>query len=424
MKLKLKFFKILAFLIVLIIVSTTLLQCLGTLKNRNAYPEFLEYSYVNLVENLVIQNSLKDDFQKEQTGLKEFYQIHQKNLNSIKPRISFNQAQPEGGYANRLFSFLSSLLASILTDSALIVYWPHINYFIKPPINIFIHSTSYLFIEPNNSKLQVFTLKARQPWVVNKNVNLLQNTKIPINFSRYNNYESMDAQFMEVCLNPFYYQKLITYDLISNETIQMEKNKLAIGFLVGGELLNKIWLPNDDLKRKIQFYLDEYFAKNYVIGFQLRYGDPNLPYLNEQIDTIKFINCAIKIERDHFEKFKKSNKLYKTKQSIKWFISTDSQVNSDKLLRKYSSKAFSTQGTIAHVSKDPNGYERAIIDHELLSKADELIITGASTYGFTAAMKSKRLPYFIDGFYSKSHRECMRINLSDSPQTPLGSGLF
>lgn len=413
MKFRIKFLIVIFLLFTLIIVSKILKNQLV----NNEYPMFLEYSYVK-IENLIVQNPLKDDFQNEKTNIKEFFKFHQKNLCSITPRISFNQVRAESGYANRLFSVLSSLLVSILTDSAIIVFWPHINYFIKPPINIFLNCSS-LIPEPKSSKLQVYTLKAHQAWLLKKDIHLLQNTKIPTNVSRFY-YKSIEAQFMELCMNPLYFPKLLYYDLVSDEAILMEKqNKFSIGFFVGGQLLNKLWLPNEDLNRKIQIYLSKYFAQNFVIGIQLRFGDEDLPYLKEEIDTIKFINCAIKIETAYIEKA--FNKL----ANVKWFISSDSQVNLDILLKKYSSKAFSTQGTLAHISLDPNGYERTIIDHELLSKVDELIITGASTFGFTASMKSKRLPYYIDGFYSKKrHRECSRVNLSDSPQTPLGFGLF
>jgi hypothetical protein len=411
-------FKVLIFVFVVIMVLIICLNLKFKKDNMNdKITAFLEYPKVNLTSSLMPRNSLKDNFYNESTNLNEFYRIHEQNLNSNLPRIALNLARAEVGYANRLYSVISTILVSILTDSALVICWPHIDHFIKPPISIFVNCTSFAhsFIEPNSSKLKVYTLKAQQAWLLNKDLNKLILTKIPDTSRFFLN--SSDALFMEICMNPIYYKKLQYYGLISNDALQMEQNKFFLGFLVGGALLNKFWIPNNDLNRKIQFYLNKYFKDNFVIGIQLRYGDSDLLYLNEQIDTIKFINCALKIEKTHSEKRKK----------FKWFISSDSQVNLDKLLRKYPSKAFSTLGTLAHISLDPNGYERAIIDNELLSKVDELIITGASTFGFVASMKSKRLPYFIDGSYSKSsHRECIALDLNPitMPQTPLGFILF
>ena len=44
-----------------------------------------------------------------------------------------------------------------------------------------------------------------------------------------------------------------------------------------------------------------------------------------------------------------------------------------------------------HISDDPNGYYRTFLDVELLSKVnDELIITGGSTFGFVAAIKTQK----------------------------------
>ena len=62
------------------------------------------------------------------------------------------------------------------------------------------------------------------------------------------------------------------------------------------------------------------------------------------------------------------------------------------------------------MNDDPAGYEKAIIDVELLSRCDELIITGGSTFGFIAGMKSLKMPYYVNGF-DNDMKSCRRNSL-------------
>lgn len=65
----------------------------------------------------------------------------------------------------------------------------------------------------------------------------------------------------------------------------------------------------------------------------------------------------------------------------------------------------SNTGPIKHIVDDTDGYYRTILDVELLSRTDELIVTGGSTFGFTAAMKNQKLPWFID-FREEINKKC------------------
>ena len=178
-----------------------------------------------------------------------------------------------------------------------------------------------------------------------------------------------------------------------------------------------MWLPNQSLKKQIDFFLDEYFKNNFVIGLQLRYGDgnPNQIYLNKTEDTQKFINCALEIEREN-----KNNITFK---SFKWFIASDTPANLEIYLRNFTNKHFSTNGTLSHVAYNSDGYARTIIDVELLSRCNELVITGGSTFGWISAMKMQKLPYFVNGF--RSMDKCLRANLGDRlPKTPTNYAVF
>ena len=67
------------------------------------------------------------------------------------------------------------------------------------------------------------------------------------------------------------------------------------------------------------------------------------------------------------------------------------------VLAEHGSKVIVANETIRHVERDVNAYPRTIIDIELLSRCDQLIMTGGSTFGFIAAMKSQRTPYYVNG---------------------------
>jgi hypothetical protein len=349
--------------------------------------------------------------------LKEFIKIHNfimSEPHSSKKKLTINFS-PEGGYGNKLYSYLSSLLIAILTDSALVVLWNFrggnldMNKYIDSPLKNMFESD---FIDLND----ICYLEPTQAWRVNKNVELLSKTKIKEDCTRYS-FRNISSYFMEVCCNPIYYDKLLSYNLASKVTIENARKALSneamsdakkqdyvfsVGYEVGGNLLNQIWMPRKRIRDIVNYYLNKEYKNNFVIGIQLRYH-----YLNGLFDTTKFIDCAFQIERD-YRMFNSNSKLKKT--TFRWFISSDTQTNIEEIFSVYGDRAFTANGTITHVFDNPDGYEKAIIDIELLSRCDEIIITGGSTYGFVASMKNKKLPFFING-KEKNMKRCLRHSL-------------
>ena len=92
------------------------------------------------------------------------------------------------------------------------------------------------------------------------------------------------------------------------------------------------------------------------------------------------------------------------------------------LKQNYTDKIVTGSGKMGHISSDKNAYKRAILDVELLAKCDELIITGGSTYGFVSAMKSLKLPYYINGGMNMT--KCERTGLSQPSLTNTGWSVF
>ena len=78
---------------------------------------------------------------------------------------------------------------------------------------------------------------------------------------------------------------------------------------------------------------------------------------------------------------RESNLITNKHKGIKWFISSDLESIADILREKYPNKIVTGNGVIGHILRNKDSYQRAILDHELLSRCDELIITGGSTFG-------------------------------------------
>lgn len=192
---------------------------------------------------------------------------------------------------------------------------------------------------------------------------------------------------------------------------------LRVGFEVGGNILNQVWILASSLQHHIQRIYEREFKNSFVIGLQLRFGDksfgtyPANLYLNEMSDTLRFIECAQKIEASQTN----------LTNHFKWFITSDSQIELNKLLKAYPNRAFSLDeqiGRLEHSHSNP----RALIEVELLSKCNELIVTGGSTYGWIAAMKMLKMPYYINGYEEAASKTCMRAKLSEPPKRPCNYG--
>lgn len=383
--------------------------------------------YFYKVPSSLYRNSFKKEAYFEinlngssENKLLEFFIIHENILqekNASVKKITFNETPIKNGYGNQIYSFISSFLIAILTDSQLVLKNNIIKDFISFPLNVFDNITVQEGLQKSEFKTKIHLFETKQAWKANKNIDKLTKTSVTDKpYMRYI-FKAPEAFFMEICANPAYFYKLFYYGLAKAETLNSalqvinEKEKfnykekanlfLNIGFEVGGNILNKVWIPNVNMSNLIDFYLKKEFEKNYVIGIQIR---------NEYVesktnnDLIKFINCAIQIENSYLksaENFKK----------IKWFITSDKQSYIDYIVKKHPDKSFATKGKLEHASEHSNGYLRAVLDNELLSKCDEIIITAGSTFGFVSAMKMLKLPFYIIG--KAEPKICSRASLDN-----------
>lgn len=149
-----------------------------------------------------------------------------------------------------------------------------------------------------------------------------------------------------------------------------------------------------------------------ILGIQLRSD-----YLYKE-DFQVFMNCARQIE---IELKTESN----NSRPVKWYVSSEYEWVIDEIRNMTASegdKIISGEGKIDHVIKDPNAYERAILDVELLSRCDRLILTGGSSFGFVAAFKNRRRPYYVNG--RRSAQKCVLFDFSEPSRRPSDPTVF
>ena len=385
--------------------------------------EYLKKREASLLKNLDIRLDI-NSYDK----LNEYVMFFNKNLKNTKngtKKVMFCDPK-SNGYGNRLYTFISCILVGILSDSLVILTaWNESRNFLELPFNPFYVTKENNYLNPNFDKKKIHRFRVPYAWKAKKDINVLMKFEIPKDRTRYF-YGTCDCLFMVVCTNPIYYKKLIYYNLVKNETVQESiqtmKNKSStvkekkhnlfrIGFEVGANLLNKIVIPKPKIQEVVKEYVKKYFVENYVIGIQLRKY-----YLDVEKDSVRFINCAFQIENEYLRAYKEKAK------PVKWFISTDSEELLNKIVSLYPDKTLIGKGSIVHVGSNSHGYERVLIDIDLLSKCDEMIHTGGSTFGFVAAMKSFKVPYFVDG--RKSELKCFRTFLGTSSATSKGVYVF
>ncbi len=134
-----------------------------------------------------------------------------------------------------------------------------------------------------------------------------------------------------------------------------------------------MWIPKDKIMNKVNYYVNNLFKNYFMIGIQLRYH-----FLSDHNDTIKFLNCSFEIEANLSKTIPNFNSKYK---GVKWFVTSDSEKVIERLKREYPKKIIVGEGAIGHIESNSNFYHRTILDVELLSRCDELVLTGGSTYG-------------------------------------------
>jgi len=370
--------------------------------------------------------------------LNEYFKIHTQisNDKNVTSRKIFFTYSTDGGYGNRMYAVISSTLIAILLKCQLVNKWSTKEHLcIDPPINIFdpVNMPDGFNLTGNVTYLNFtyFFPHPKYPFAINKNIaDLIENPYyIPENYTRYG-YGSGRPLFTELSANIRFYDQFEYYNLARKKTLdlanealrnyknfsntELQKRVLNVAFEIGGNILNRIYRPNQYMLNLIDYYVEKYFKNSFVIGLQMRAADSG--YLDETKDHLKFISCALEIEKE----FLIRNKILEV--SFKWFIATDSDKMRNYIFDNYPEKSFSSNGTVGHSGwSNIEQFKKTILDVELLSRCDEIITTGASTFGWLAAMKSLKMPYYVTGF---SMNKCLRADLGKQPANQHGTGMF
>lgn len=163
------------------------------------------------------------------------------------------------------------------------------------------------------------------------------------------------------------------------------------------------------MKDKISRYIENEFANSFVIGMQIRYV-----YLDKS-DLRSFVDCALEIENRY------QNVI--GNRTVRWFISSDENDVLREFERDYQDKIASAYGKLEHIQNDPDAYHRTLLDIEMLTRCDQLILTGGSTFGFVASLYNQKKPYFVEGKRGLQGK-CGVLRLSLPARRPEGNGMF
>lgn len=325
--------------------------------------------------------------------IEKFRQNHKRIVTSLSPP-KFTYVIPDtGGYGNKLIQIISAFTVALITDSAVIINVTDIGKYVDEPLfdcfqteqnvsNVlnYLHEPNQTFWMPKSSLIS---------WLPEKRIADLY-MQVPTNKTRFI-FDGMCSLFFELACNRSYYDKFLYYGLVKPETIQKARdtwsrldkldlkklnksmNNEAIdalyrpGFELASNIMNIFWKPNQHVLEVIEKFQKTHFSGYYVIGMQFRFE--NMHWNETQL----FWECAYYIEA-----------INNPERPVRWYISTDRPENVDKLVKTHPGKIIHGEGRIAHVAGDPSGYIRVFLDTELMSRCDELIVSGGSTFGLAS----------------------------------------
>jgi hypothetical protein len=381
--------------------------------NDTAHLEYNNSSYFTNESSPVTNNTeYKNEMSIEK--LKNYF-------SNVKSTERFAVMEDTGaGYANRAYALITCFLVCIVKNASLVIKWNTIDSYMEMPLpNVHFNPSKKwehaLLNKPKYSVYKVVTSSTPNAFQLRKNFSTFL-TSLPDARNAYT-LNLLNPLFFELAANPAHFGLLLDLGLVSaqvikkarlkyeryNSTRNITNNELVetihhVGYSLAYNTLNKVFVPNSNMKKLIEDYVDANFTGNYVIGFQIRteFLDPK--------DHVHFLRCILDYE---------NRVLNETSRPVKWFVSTDSSELLDLLRKNHPTRVISSTGVIAHISSNSNAYRRVVLDNELLSKCDELFVTGGSTFGALAAMRAGVMPLFFNGM--RNNTQCSRMNFTNLP---------
>ena len=213
--------------------------------------------------------------------LTAFRATHEKILNKHLPlKIVYNDMSLTG-YANMIYSFMSTILIGILTDRAVILNnWPDMTPNIREPLpdafRVFNESDEFN-INFKRDEVHTFENDRLLFFQANKSLTMLLNYTINDNHTRIR-FNQFSPSFFGMSANPKYHQKLYETGLVAKSTLDnalavvnderaTNASKLdallTIGYEVGSNLLNTFWIPYPNITRIVDDHVDKLFKGYY-----------------------------------------------------------------------------------------------------------------------------------------------------------------
>jgi hypothetical protein len=372
------------------------------------------YAYLSFNWKLDNLKPLLENKDENQTEF-DINVLNQHMLRSIQPDKLVVIPITTQGYANQLNNFFTGLFLSLTHNASFEMRWPGIDEYIDVRLSgfAFNHPPPATYTNTSEKKTEVFIRDTPYyvggRWYLKKIFEDIQ-MSIEVNFSTFY-LTDMRPIFYELACNPKHFDLLQNLKLVSAKTIlkarQVYENNTVImnndekivalwqvGFEFASTTLNHIWRSNQAVQKIVDHYVNNHFKNYYVIGMQFRFLYMSLD--SHELDN--FINCALDIEQNDMNLGK----------HVRWFVTADWSKHLKRLFKKYSKYVITVRLRESRVLHYETGmsFVKTIVENELLSKCDELIVTGGSTYGFLAGIRANRMPLYFNG--NKSSTSCPR----------------
>jgi len=166
--------------------------------------------------------------------------------------------------------------------------------------------------------------------------------------------------------------------------------------------LSSVFLrPIDAIMDRVENFAEEHFSNKYVIGMQIRRArDSGHFFLWE--DQHLFWECAMLMKKRKERDLRRNNK----DTQVVYFLATDSELAKEEAMKVLGSDLVLTVDMDTRVpdTRGSEGWQNALVDNYLLSRTDDMIVSGGSTFGYVAHGRSDIIPNVVSGI----HHRCLR----------------